>query len=108
MQRDSHTQVESLDERAAGSGRRGPSVRWRPAHGLRQASGFYSTVGERCRGLSAATAAKDPVRHCVALAHGVNARLLPNPAVERTHNGGAPWSVNPSSAAPLCAAHGER
>jgi hypothetical protein len=99
MQRESHIRVESLHERAAGQGRRGPSVRWRPAHGLRKASSFCSWVGERCRGLSAATAA---------LLLGFNARLLPNPAVERTHNGGAGLSVNPLSTAPLCAAHGER
>jgi hypothetical protein len=53
-------------------------------------------------------AAKGPFCHSVALAHGFKARLLPNPAVERTHNGSARLSVNPSSGAPLCAAHGER
>ena len=35
-------------------------------------------------------------------------KVVPNPAVERTPNGGARWLVLHAVAAPLGAAHGER
>ena len=35
-------------------------------------------------------------------------KVVPNPAVERTPNGGARWLVAHAGAAPLVAAHGER
>lgn len=73
-------------------------------------AGTVPSVNNTChgrvvRGISASRCAPTQA----AVAH--HARLfghLPNPAVERTHNGGLGFSVLPSSAPPLCAAHGKR
>jgi len=93
----------------------GLSVRWRPAHGLRRATRFAPTLAHCSRVvLRESFACGAPMSILRPALRGglpgkVSAeKVVPNPAVERTPNGGARWLVAHAGSAPLVAAHGER
>ena len=93
----------------------GLSVRWRPARGLRCATRFAPALAHCSRVvLRESFACGAPMSILGPALRGggpgkVGAKkVVPNPAVERTPNGGARWLVPHAGAAPLVAAHGER